>query len=574
MNELVESIEKKINEAIEKLGASEKSSVVFSDRPELSDFQSNVAFSLAKTLHKSPFQIATDLATQLKDENYSVFPAMPGFLNFKLCDKAFSKILKDLHASERLGIEFEPSKKKIVVDYGGPNIAKPLHVGHLRSAVIGQTLKNLAKFMGNDVVGDVYLGDWGLQMGLVIAGVMEKFDCKFFFTGEGEKPNLNESNLEKIYPESALRAKTDEEFKKRAQEITVKLQRKEKGYYDIWKEIREISVEAIKKVYEELNVSFEKWHGESNSDEFVPEVFEILNSKNLIEKSNGAEIVNVEKESDVAPMPPVIIRSSAGAELYATTELATIVLREKELKPDEIWYLADNRQAMHFSQVFRVCAISGIGKNTKLFYIPFGTVNGQDGKPFKTRDGGTLYLSTLIELIESAVEKKIRESNKMIDEKEIKLLSKQIGICALKFGDLINFPAKDYAFDVEKFASFEGKTGPYMQYCLVRINSILEKAGKFEPCFEIEGQEEKDVVVSLLKFSRDVKLAYLQFAPNIFVQSAFNLASAFSALYNKTKILTEENKTRKATLLTLLETTKRALEIFSMLIGVEIPSKM
>lgn len=565
-------IENSVNKVIEKMGASGKASVLFSDRPEISDFQTNVAFSLAKELHKSPVLIANEIAESLKSENFEAF-AVNGFLNFKLTNKAYSEILEEFFNDERCGIE-KLSGEKIILDYGGPNVAKPLHVGHLRSAVIGQTLKNLSNFMGNETIGDVHLGDWGLQMGLTIAGIMERFDCKFYFTGEGEKPNLTEENLEKIYPESAQKAKNDPDFKKLAQEITVKLQAKQKGYYDIWKEIREISVCAIKKTYKQLNVDFEYWYGESDADSHVPEVFEILNSKNLIQKSEGAEIVNVARETDNSPMPPVIVRSSAGAELYATTELATIVSRVKEFNPSKIVYLTDNRQSMHFSQVFRVCDLSGIGEGVKFVHIPFGTVNGADGKPFKTRDGGTMYLSDLISLIENACEEKIRQSQKVADESEIKELSRKIGICALKFGDLINFPAKDYVFDVEKFSSFEGKTGPYMQYCAVRIDSILGKAGDFVPTFDVQTQEEKDLIISLIKFAQDVKTANLQFAPNIFVQSAYVLATNFSALYNKTKILGEKDEKRRNSLLTLLKTVRKALGIFACLMAIEIPEKM
>lgn len=569
---LTSEIEQKVNELVKKFGAEEKATIIFSDRPEISDFQSNIAFSLAKVLHKAPAMIASELAENLKSENFEAF-AVGGFLNFKLTNKALDKILENLFSDERCGIE-KVNGEKIVLDYGGPNVAKPLHVGHLRSAVIGQTLKNLSNFMGNETIGDVHLGDWGLQMGLTIAGIMDKFDCRYYFTGEGEKPALTEENLEKIYPESAQRAKVDEEFKKRAQEITVKLQAKEKGYYDIWKEIREISVKAIKKIYAQLNVNFERWYGESDADAFVEKVFEILNSKNLIEKSNGAEIVNVAKEDDNSPMPPVIVRSSAGAELYATTELATIVARENEFNPNKIVYLTDNRQSMHFNQVFRVCKLAGIGEGIDFVHIPFGTVNGADGKPFKTRDGGTMYLSDLISLIQNACKEKILQSEKVSNEEEIEELSKKIGICALKFGDLINFPAKDYVFDVDKFSSFEGKTGPYMQYCAVRIDSILSKAGNFVPTFCVETKEEKDLIISLLKFSQDVKSAYLQFAPNIFVQSAYVLATNFSALYNKTKILGEKDEKRRASLLTLLKVVRKALGIFAKLVAIEIPEKM
>lgn len=569
----IERIENELNEALKKIGAEETALITFSDRPELSNFQTNIAFSLAKKLRKAPMMIANEIVENINSTYFKAFAVAPGFINFTLNDNYFAEIFEKINADERAGIE-KIQGRKIVLDYGGPNVAKPLHVGHLRSAVIGETLKRLSNYMGNETIGDVHLGDWGLQMGLVIAGILEKFDCNFFFNGTGEKPVFTEENLEKIYPESALRAKSDENFKKYAQEITVKLQNKEKGYYEIWKEIREISVSAIKKIYNQLDVSFDLWNGESDADEYVPKVFEILNSKNLIEKSNGAEIVNVERETDNSPMPPVIVRSSAGAELYATTELATIVSRVEDFKPDGIWYLTDNRQSMHFKQVFRVCDLAEIGKGVEFVHIPFGTVNGQDGKPFKTRDGGTMYLSDLISLIEKACEEKIRESGKVQNENEIKELANEIGECAIKFGDLINHPSKDYIFDIPKFCSFEGKTGPYVQYCLVRINSILEKAGNFEENYQVSTDEEKNLIINLIKFANDVETANLEHAPNIFVQSAYNLATSFSSLYNKIKILGEENEERRNTLLTLIKCVEKSLKIFANLIGIKIPKKM
>ncbi len=568
----LEKIENLINERIIKLGADEKVNLSFSDRPELSDFQTNVAFSLSKTLRKAPISIANEIAQDLETDEFEIFAVAPGFVNVKLKDKMFSSILKELFYDQRCGIE-KVEKKNIFIDYGGPNIAKPLHVGHLRSAIIGETLKRLCKFVGNDVTSDVHLGDWGLQMGLVIAGILEKYDCTYFFTGEGEKPCFNFEELAGIYPESSARSKVDEQFKLKAKEITVKLQKKEKGYYDLWEEIRKISIEDIKKIYKVLKIDFDLWKGESDSEPYVEKVFEILNRNNLIEKSEGAEIVKVEKETDTSPMPPLIVRSSAGAELYATTELATIISRIENYNPQQIVYLTDNRQSLHFNQVFRACELAKIGETTKFTHITFGTVNGQDGKPFKTRDGGIMCLSDLINLVKDACRNKLLESQK-IEKSQIELLAEQIGVSALKFGDMINYPAKDYVFDVPKFCSFEGKTGPYMQYSIVRINSILEKAGNFEPCFEIFGDESREVIINLMKFAKDVIGAYKEFAPNIFVQSAFNLASSFSSLYNRTKILTETDENKRNSLLTLIKTVGNSLEIFANLLAIDIPNKM
>ena len=568
----LEEVENLLHNKIKKLGAEANVSLSFSDRPELCDFQTNVAFSLSKILKKSPIMIANEIVENMENENFEIFAVAPGFINVKLKDKMLSKILEELYNDPRVGIE-KIENKKVLIDYGGPNIAKPLHVGHLRSAIIGETIKRLCRFVGNDVTSDVHLGDWGLQMGLVIAGIMEKYDCKYFFTGEGKKPCFDFEELAGIYPESSARSKVDEEFKARAKEITVKLQQKEKGYYDLWNEIKNISIDDIKKIYKILNVDFELWNGESDSEPYIKNVFEILSEKNLIEKSEGAEIVNVERETDTSPMPPLIVRSSAGAELYATTELATIISRVQNYSPEEIIYLTDNRQSLHFNQVFRVCSLAGIAENAKLTHITFGTVNGKDGKPFKTRDGGTMYLSDLIEMVKDACRKKLLENQKIEDD-QIEKLAEQIGISALKFGDMINYPSKDYIFDIPKFCSFEGKTGPYMQYSIVRINSILDKAKDFEPCFEIVNQETREVIINLLKFAKDVVCAYRDYAPNIFVQSAYNLASSFSTLYNKTNILNEVDKNKRNSLLTLIKTVKTALQIFAELLAIDIPKKM
>jgi arginyl-tRNA synthetase len=574
---IIEKINKNLKKIFKELGFDEEYAVVtFSDRPELCDFQCNAAFALAKKERQAPMLIANKIAEKIDSRDFDVSVVAPGFVNITLNEKQLSRIMRELFDDERVGIE-KKKKSKIILDYGGPNVAKPLHVGHLRSAIIGETLKRLAVFMGDEVIGDVHIGDWGLQMGLTIASILEKYDCQYYFFGQGKKLQLTMDELNTLYPQAVARAKIDEDFKRKAQEYTVRLQNKEKGYYDIWKEIRRISIDAIKEDYKKLNVSFDLWCGESDAAPYIEKTFDILNSKKLIEKSEGAEIVRVEMESDASPMPPVIVRSSAGAELYATTDIATIVSRVEKFDPEEMWYLTDSRQSTHFEQVFRVCRFAGIvKKSVRLVHLPFGTMNGPDGKPFKTRAGGTMRLSDFINLTAEACEKKLRESEKVsgLSEKKLKELALKIGISAIKFGDMINYLTKDYIFDVPKFCAFEGKTGPYMLYSIVRINSILKKAGNFTPTFKVGSQLEKDIIINLLKFASDVKTSYFGKAPSIMIQSAYNLAASFSVLYNQTKILSENDFNRRNSLLTLLAIVKKALVLFSHFLAVDIPEKM
>lgn len=570
--QIIEEIKQKLQETFEKIGyPTELVSLSFSDRPELCDFQSNSAFALAKALKNAPIKIAENIAQELKSDNFKVEVCAPGFINISLNEGYLTKILNDFATSEKLLTKTHKQPKTIIIDYGGPNVAKPLHVGHLRSAILGETVKRIAKFMGDNVISDVHLGDWGLQMGLTIAGLEEKFDLSYYFKNEGKKPDITMEDLNRIYPAASARSKTDEEFKKYAQNITTKLQNKDKIYYSIWQDIRKISVEAIKSEYRKLNVSFDLFNGESDSQDYVPKVFEILNKQNLIEKSEGAEIVNVAREDDNAPMPPVIVRSSAGAGLYATTDIATILERVEKYNPDEIWYTTDNRQCMHFNQVFRVCKLAHIGNdNLKLVHFPFGTVNGIDGKPFKTRDGGTMHLCQLIELVTEASDKKLVENTGKSDRQ----LAQMIGVSALKFGDMINFRTKDYVLDIEKFCSFDGKTGPYILYSLVRINSILQKAGKFERKYAVKDEISKNILLSLIKLSVEIENGYEDKSASGICQSAYNLASNFSTLYSNEKILSQKDIGRKNELLSLLEVVQKALTTICNLLALDIPEKM
>lgn len=570
--QVIENIKQKLQDTFEKLGYPvEYLTLSFSDRPELCDFQSNSAFALAKVLRNAPIKIAESIANELSDNNLKVEVCNPGFINISLTENCLSEILKEYADSEKLLVKTHEKPKTIVVDYGGPNVAKPLHVGHLRSAILGETVKRIAKFMGDKVISDVHLGDWGLQMGLTIAGLEEEFDLSYYFNNQGEKPNITMDDLNRIYPAASARSKIDEDFKKYAQNITAKLQNKDKIYYAIWKDIRDISVNAIKTEYKKLNVSFDLFNGESDSQDYVPKVFEILNEKHLIEKSEGAEIVNVACEDDNAPIPPVIVRSSAGAGLYATTDLATIIERVEDYDPDEIWYTTDNRQCMHFNQVFRVCKLAGIGgEKLKLVHFPFGTVNGTDGKPFKTRSGGTMHLSELIQLVTDASDKKLVENTGKSDKK----LAEMIGVSALKFGDMINFRTKDYVLDIDKFCSFDGKTGPYLLYSLVRINSILQKAGKFEQKFAVNDEISKNILLCLMKLSVEIENGYEDKSASGICQAAYNLASSFSTLYSNEKILSQTDIERKNELLTLIMVIQKALTVVCDLLALDIPEKM
>lgn len=568
---VIEEIEKYLESVFKKLDfASENLSVTFSNRPELCQFQCNSSFALSKILKKSPLEIATTICNECNHENYVFAPCAPGFINISLTEKCLNEIFKKLSESDNILVDKEVTPKTIVLDYGGPNVAKPLHVGHLRSAIIGETLKRLAKFMGNKVIADVHLGDWGLQMGLTIAGIMEKFNVDYYFKHQGEKPNITMDNLNTIYPEASARSKEDEAFKKKAQDLTTRLQHKEVGIYDIWKDIRKISVNAMLDEYKKLNVSFDLLNGESDCETYVSKVFEILNEKGLIEKSEGAEIVRVAKEDESKPMPPVIVKSSAGADLYATTEIATVLQRTTEFAPDEIWYVTDDRQTMHFEQVFRVCALSEISKNTKLCYLPFGTINGTDGKPFKTRAGGVMRLSDLIDMVTNASNNKLKENH---EEGNLEL-ARAIGVSALKFGDMINYRGKDYVLDIDKFCSFDGKTGPYLLYSLVRINSILSKAQGFETNFELNSDISKEILLNVVKLSNDIALSYKEKSPNIMCQSAYVLASSFSTLYANENILQEKNEQKRNSLLTLLKLVSKSLNIVCNLLAIDVPNKM
>lgn len=561
--------------------------VTFSDRPDLAQFQCNGALTGAKLHRKAPMMIANDVVARLSENEIfkSVTVAPPGFINIILSDEFIASEASAMTESDRLALPLM-DKKTIVVDYGGPNVAKPLHVGHLRAAIIGETLKRLARFLGHNVIGDVHLGDWGLQMGLIIAELervspdLPYFDANIT-DGYPEESPVTIDDLSKLYPEASARSKTDEEFRARAMRATFDLQNGRAGYVALWKKFLEVSVADLKKSYKRLGVDFDMWLGESDADPYVPGLLKTLDEKKLTYLSDGALIADVAEETDEEPMPPIIISKSDGSALYATTDLATIVQRMADFKPDEIWYVVDSRQSMHFKQVFRLAKKAEIvAPDTKLYHIGFGTMNGSDGKPYKTREGGVMSLSVLIQSAMDASRERIDASEiaKTLSEEEKLANSEKIGIAAIKFGDLINHRSRDYIFDLNRFLSTEGKTGPYLQYTVVRISSLLAKAedagavcGKILPP---KSDTERELLIKLFSVGDVLLRAFDEKAPSAICEVMFDIAGLFNRFYFENKILANENEAERASWLSIItlvrETLLTLLDIFS----TEIPSIM
>lgn len=557
-----------------------------SNRPDLCQFQCNGAMVGAKLYKKAPMQIANEVLEKLDKSIFeNVEIVSPGFINLTLKDEEIASKIFDMASDKELGLCKISSGENIVIDYGGPNVAKPLHVGHLRSAIIGEAVKRLAKVLGYNAVGDVHLGDWGLQMGLIITEYFEENPNSVYFDDayEGEYPELDITldKLNEIYPKASGRSKVDEEYKERAQRATLDLQNGRRGYIAFWKEILRISVNDLKKSYEKLNVSFEYWYGESDSERYIPDMIEKFIKGGYAYESEGALVVDVERPDDKAPMPPVIVRKSNGSQIYATTDLATIVQRVQDFNPKMILYFTDNRQGLHFEQVFRCARKTGlVSDDVILEWNGFGTMNGKDGKPYKTRDGGVMQLSSLINLVCEAALEKMKEAKTGIElsEEEKKETALKVGIAALKFGDLINYRAKDYIFDLDKFMSFEGKTGPYLLYTIVRLNSILNKAkekkieiGKIDlPKTDVE----RDLMLKLLTMNESFYQAFTDKAPSIICENAYQIAALANRFYYENKILSESDEARRGSLLALSEYVLNVLKLHMKILAIEIPDKM
>lgn len=562
--------------------------VTLSNRPDLCEYQCNGAMAGAKAYHKAPIMIAQDVVAKLEGSGCfcDVQAVNPGFINLKLDERFVADYLDEMETDEDLGLNKTDNPKMIVIDYGGPNVAKPLHVGHLRSAVIGESVKRICRFMGNKVIGDVHLGDWGLQIGLIITELKKRQpDLPYFdesFTGEYPKEApFTISDLEEIYPYASGYSKEHEDYLKEAQGATALLQDGNRGYRALWEHVLNVSIADLKKNYDKLDVHFDLWKKESDVQEYIPDMVSKLKEDGFAYESEGALVVDVTEETDKKEIPPCIIVKSNGATLYATTDLATIVEREKLFEPDQIIYLADKRQSLHFTQVFRVAKKSGIAKaDTELDFIGFGTMNGKDGKPFKTRDGGVLRLQALREQINDEVYKKMME-NRDYGEEEAREISAKVGLAALKYGDLSNQASKDYIFDIERFASFEGNTGPYILYTIVRIKSLLakykEQGGVLNEDTKLlapANESETGVYLTLSRFADMMETAYKELAPHKICQYIYELSESFNHFYHETKILLEEDEKRKASYIKLLSLVQKVLESCIDLLGFEAPDKM
>ncbi|MBO4903697.1 MAG: arginine--tRNA ligase [Lachnospiraceae bacterium] len=583
MNNILEQITETVSKGFEAAGYDGSyGKVGISNRPDLCEFQCNGAMALAKQYHKAPIAIAQDIAAKLSDDPaFSEISAVaPGFLNIKVSDDFLSGYLNKMAEEEKFGLMTQESRK-IIVDYGGPNVAKPLHVGHLRAAIIGESVKRICRYLGNEVIGDVHLGDWGLQMGLIITELRtRKPDLPYFdesFNGEyPTEPPFTLSELEEIYPCASAKSKEDEAYREEALDATKRLQNGDRGYRAIWKHIMDVSIPDLKRNYEDLSVEFDWWKGESSVDALIPDMVEDMKKRGFAHESEGALVVDVAKESDTKEIPPCMILKSDGAALYTTTDLATLLDRKAAFDPDQVIYVVDKRQEMHFIQVFRCAEKTGIVKEgTKLDFLGFGTMNGKDGKPFKTREGGVMRLETLIGDIRAAMLKKITENHET-DEEVAKETAETVALAAIKYGDLSNQATKDYIFDTDKFISFEGNTGPYILYTIVRIKSILNKYGSDIPSHIgfAQNELERALMLELTAFSQVITSAYEEIAPHRICSYIYDVCNAFNRFYHETRILVEEDKARKDGWIALLLLTLRILETCIDLLGFSAPEKM
>lgn len=589
MRTIIDLISEKVKDAFVQKGFEEKyGTVSLSNRPDLCQYQCNGALAAAKQYKNAPIKIANEVVELLHSNPIfkEITAIMPGFINITLSEEFIAQHLNEMEKSEAFGINKEEKPKTIVIDYGGPNIAKPLHVGHMRSAVIGESLKRIFRYMGNNVIGDAHLGDWGLQMGLVIAGLKKRNpDLVYFddnYTGEYPKEApFTITELEKIYPEASEYSKSNPEFKEEAKNITYLLQNGHKGYTAIWNHMLDVSVSDLKKVYETLNVSFDLWKKESDAQPYIPEMVQYLKDNNYARISDGALVVDVKEETDTREIPPCMILKSDGATLYNTTDLATIVERMKLFTPDRMIYITDKRQELYFEQVFR-CAKKTklVNEDTVLDFIGFGTMNGKDGKPFKTRDGGVMRLESLINNVNGEVYNKIIE-NRNMEQDEAKEVANKVGIAALKYGDLSNQASKDYVFDVDRFTSFEGDTGPYILYTIVRIKSILAKYHELndssmdkEPIAPATTANEKALMLEVTKFHDVIYGAYNETAPHRICQYIYELADAFNGFYHDTKIIAEEDKRKQSSWIKLITLVMEILLTCIELLGFEAPDRM
>ncbi len=588
MKKILDIITEEMQKAFQEAGYDRKyARVTLSNRPDLCEYQCNGAMAAAKEYHKAPIMIADEVAALLAGSQIveDVQAVKPGFINLKVNGGFLSEYLNQMCEDERMGFEKTENPRTVIIDYGGPNVAKPLHVGHLRSAIIGESVKRIVRFAGHKVIGDVHLGDWGLQMGLIITELRErKPDLPYFDENyEGEYPEeapFTIAELEEIYPSASKRSKEDEAYKEQAMQATFELQQGRRGYQALLRHILHVSVTDLKRNYADLNVEFDLWKGESDAQPYIPDMVQKMKDNGFAYMSEGALVVDIKEDSDTKEVPPCMLLKSDGASLYTTTDLATIVERRKLYHPDEIVYVVDKRQEMHFIQVFRCAKKCGLADDhTSFKFLGFGTMNGKDGKPFKTRDGGVMRLEYLLSDINEEMLKKIRESRPM-SEDEAKEIAKVVGLSAVKYGDLSNQASKDYIFDVDRFTSSEGNTGPYILYTIVRIKSILKKyeeAGGHADvaCIMAHGNEsEKALMLEIARFSSVMESACEELAPHKVCAYIYGLANAFNKFYHETSILGTEDETQKDGRIRLLMLVKQVLETCIEVLGFEAPERM
>lgn len=595
MKKILDLITDEVTKAFTECGYDAKyAKVTLSNRPDLCEYQCNGAMAASKEYKKAPFMIADEVVEKLAANPIFAMAesVKPGFLNLKIDEAYLADYVAKMQEDDgRFGCEKTEAPKTIMIDYGGPNIAKPLHVGHLRSAIIGESVKRIGKFMGHNVIGDVHLGDWGFQMGLIITELkLRRPELVYFddaYTGEyPEEAPFTISELEEIYPTASKKSKEDEAYKEAAMQATFELQHGKRGYQALLKHILNVSVTDLKRNYANLNVSFELWKGESDAQPYIPDMVQKMKDDGFAYISDGALVVDVKEDTDTKEIPPCMILKSDGASLYNTTDLATMVWRMKDYNPDEIIYVVDKRQELYFTQVFRCARKTGIVKpETELKFLGFGTMNGKDGRPFKTRDGGVMRLEHLISGINEEMLAKIQENQKTkenlgISAEEAENTAKMVALAAIKYGDLSNQASKDYIFDIDRFTSFEGNTGPYILYTIVRIKSILNKyhgLGKDESGAVIEAahsKSEKDLMLELSKFNAVMESAFEETAPHKICSYIYDLANAFNSFYHGTRIMSEENETVQKSYIRLLELTKSVLETCIDVLGFSAPERM
>ena len=583
MKDLVDQLTDATTRTFSELGYdSAFATVKQADRRDLADFQCNGALALAKKLGRKPQEIAGSVAERWSATDLAGKPGIagPGFLNFRVTDEALASRAREIANDARAGANRVDNPRRVVIDYGGPNVAKPMHVGHLRATIIGDSLKRIFRFRGDTVWGDAHFGDWGFQMGLLITALEDELG------GIGDSAAVDQrlreltlEDLETIYPAASTRAKEDEPFRTRARKATAILQEGEPAHRKIWRAMHDLSMAALQREFSSLGVEFDLWNGESDADPYIPAMIESLRAKNLLERDQGAEVLRVARPEDKREIPPLLVISSEGSAMYGTTDLATIVQRRENLAPDLYLYVVDQRQADHFVQVFRAAELGGWAGLEMLEHIGFGTMNGTDGKPFKTRAGGVLKLNDLIGMARDKARTRLRDAKMGVDlsPEEFESVADKVAIAALKIADLVNFRGTSYVFDLERFTSFEGKTGPYLLYATVRIRSILRKAaeqGVTPGPIGIAHPDERTLLLALDGFDAAIRSAYERRAPHFVTEHAFTLAQSFSTFYSNCPILQESSEAVRGSRLALAATTLRQLELALGLLGVDTPERM